>query len=224
MPARKANSPRHVPPQTRSASRRLTQDFVTLANPAAGGDRRAGGGAGVTSIPQGGSIGSLLIEERLASTGSGELLLARQPGLGRRVLVRSLRHECLDNPRLVERFRREGRMAARLIHPNVQQVFDLFAWRGDHYLVLEHVAGESLRALLDASRSPADVGLQIGLELARGVEALHRAGVVHTDLRAETVRVGQLGEVKICGLAWARSEGESVLGSPQASASTAPEL
>jgi serine/threonine-protein kinase len=179
----------------------------------------------VSSTSQANAVGSLVIEEKITSTGSGDVLLARQPGLGRRVLVRTLRRESLSNPGLVERFRREARMAARVSHPNVQQVFDLFAWRGDHYLVLEHVEGESLRVWLDRlGAPPPQVGRWIALELARAVEALHAAGLVHADLRAESVRIGRWGELKLGNLEWARGASEVGIAAPPRSACTAPEI
>jgi hypothetical protein len=166
-----------------------------------------------------------VIEEKITSTASGEVLLARQPGLGRRVLVRTLRRDCLGTPGLVERFRREARMAARVSHPNVQQAFDLFAWHGDHYLVLEHVEGESLRTWLERlGAPPLQVGRTIALELARAVEALHAAGLVHADLRAENVRIGRWGEVKLGSLEWARGANEVGVAAPAPSLCTAPEI
>jgi len=179
----------------------------------------------LSATTQGTAVGSLVIEEKLARTGSGDVLLARQPGLARRVLVRTLRRDLLANSTLVERFRREARMAARVCHPGVQQVFDLFAWHGDHYLVLEHVEGDSLCAWIERlGTPPARVGRALALELARAVEALHAAGVVHADLCADNVRVGRWGEVKLGGLAWARAANESGVPAPDPTPSSAPEV
>jgi serine/threonine-protein kinase len=177
------------------------------------------------TTPQGTAVGSLVIEEKIASTGSGDVLLARQPGLGRRVLVRTLRRDLLGSSTLVERFRREARMAARICHPGVQQVFDLFAWHGDHYLVLEHVEGDSLRAWIDRLGTPPPaVGRAIALELARAVEALHGASIVHADLRADSVRLGRWGEVKLGNLGWARNASETGVPGPDPSPASAPEI
>jgi hypothetical protein len=185
---------------------------------------RMGAGLSATT-PQGTAVGSLVIEEKIASTGSGEILLARQPGLGRRVLVRTLRRDLLGTPSVVERFRREARMAARICHPGVQQVFDLFAWHGDHYLVLEHVEGDSLRAWIDRlGAPPAAAGGAIALELARAVEALHGASVVHADLRADSVRLGRWGEVKLGNLGWARDASETGVSGPDPTPASAPEI
>jgi hypothetical protein len=169
------------------------------------------------------AVGSLILESELA--GAGDAVLARQPGLGRRVLLKSLRREALSDPRRFERFRREARIAASLAHPNVRQVFDLFAWQGDHYLVLEHVDGASLREWLDRlGRPPAEVAGCLLLELARGVEALHAAGIIHADLRPENVLIGRWGELKLAGLGCARRSGEVDVPGPDPGPRTAPEL
>lgn len=184
----------------------------------------AGLGGALAATPQGSSVGSLVIEER-TSTAWGDVLLASQPGLGRRVLVRCLRREAQGNAAVVERFRREARMAARVSHGCVQQVFDLFAWHGDHYLVLEHVEGDSLRSWLEQlGKPPREVAAYLALELARGVEALHAAGVIHANLRAESVRIGRWGELKIGELGWARASTENGVPGPEAGPQLAPEL
>jgi hypothetical protein len=178
----------------------------------------------LAATPQASSVGSLVIEER-TSTAWGDVLVASQPGLGRRVLVRCLRRDAQGNAAVVERFRREARMTARVSHGSVQQAFDLFAWHGDHYLVLEHVEGESLRSWLDQlGRPPREVAAYIALELARGIEALHAAGVIHANLRAESVRIGRWGEVKIGELGWARASTENGVPGPEAGPHLAPEL
>jgi hypothetical protein len=177
----------------------------------------------LSSSPQ--AVGSLVIEEKVSSSGAGDVLLARQPGLGRRVLVKTLRRDALADAALVAHFRREARMAARVGHANVQQAFDLFAWQGDHYLVLEHVEGASLASWLERlGPPPREVALALLLELARGLEALHAAGVVHADLRAENARIGRWGEVKVGGLGWARTPAERDAPTPDVSTCTAPEV
>src|SRR5262249_22135672 len=154
---------------------------------------------GVSSSPH--AVGSLLFDERVPSSGPADVLVARQPGLDRRVRVKILRRESLVDAARVAKLRREARMAARACHPNVQQVCDLFAWQGDHYLVLEYVEGESLGAWLERlGAPPREVASCLALELARGLEALHAAGIVHADLRPENPRVGRWGEVKLEGL------------------------
>ncbi len=156
---------------------------------------------------EGGSVGSIQIRERLGSSG---LYLAEQPALGRRVVVRKLRRDLLANTSLVARLEREAQLASMVSHPNVVAVFDFFALRGDQYLVMEHVDGLSLDlALRRAGRVPPKIATLLLAQIARGVEALHDSGIIHSDLRPRNVLLGRWGEVKLRGLgaAWEASNG-----------------
>jgi serine/threonine-protein kinase len=171
------------------------------------------------------TTGSIRIEQSLKSGGSGSLLLGRQPALERLVAVRELPGELLEHPAVVERFRREARLGARIHHPNVVAVLDCFAYRGDHYLVLEYVDGPDLREILArAGSAPTAVALSFGLELARGLQALHARGIVHENLTPERILVSRWGEPKIRGLGLARERHEESPSRPAPSPYTAPEL
>jgi serine/threonine protein kinase len=160
---------------------------------------------------EGGSVGSIQIRERIGSSG---LYLAEQPALGRRVVVRKLRRDLLANASLVAQLEREAQLASMVSHPNVVAVFDFFSLRGDQYLVMEHVDGLSLDlALRRAGRVPPRIATLLLEQIARGVEALHNNGIVHSDLRPKNVLLGRWGEVKLCGLgaAWEISEGAQAI-------------
>jgi serine/threonine protein kinase len=178
------------------------------------------------TIPSGTAIGSIVVIEKISSGAAGDLYLARQPGLERSVALRKLRRDLLVSPGIMERFQREARLGAQALHPNVVQVFDLFAHRGDHYLVTEHVDGADLRAVLErAGRVPPRIATRIALEMVRGLEALHRRGILHCDLRPENVLLSRWGEVKLTGLATARQLGEAEPPSPpEPTPYSAPEL
>jgi len=178
------------------------------------------------SMPGGSVIGSIVIEEKISSGASGELYLGRQPGLERRVALRKLSRDLLASSGLMQRFRREARLGAQVLHPNLVQVFDLFSYRGDHYLVTEHVDGAELRSVLErAGRVPARIAIRIALEAARGLSELHRRGIVHCDLRPENMLISRWGEIKLTALGQAHEAGEAEPpGVPPATPYAAPEL
>lgn len=169
-------------------------------------------------------LGTLVVERRLESR-HGELYLGRQPALERQVVVRVLARNARDVGR-VERFRREARFGARIRHDNVVAVLDAFEDDGAEALVLEHVEGRDLeRALAGRGTPPPGVAVAIALGAARGLEAIHAAGVVHGGLRPRKVLVSTAGDVVLTGLAEAREAGEErPRVTPPATPFSAPEL
>lgn len=172
------------------------------------------------------TVGSIELEERLSSGGEGELFLGRQPGLGRRVLVRKLRRDLPPESPVVQRLLRAARIGGRIAHPNVLAVHDLFCHRGDHYVVLEHVDGRTLRESIESTGPmPARLVSGLGAQLADALSELHERGIVHADLRPEHIWLGRWGEIKLGGLGWARAVRETEPpAAPPSCAYTAPEV
>ncbi|MFI5216762.1 MAG: serine/threonine-protein kinase [Candidatus Limnocylindria bacterium] len=144
------------------------------------------------------TIGNFAIERELAAGGMGVVLLGRHGSLDRLAVLKRLRPELAASDELVERFAREARAAAAVHHQNVVAVYDWISWRGEHYIAQEYVDGADLRAALHELGSvPWRVAALIGLELARGLEAIHACGTVHRDLKPANVLLGRNGDVKI---------------------------
>jgi serine/threonine-protein kinase len=127
----------------------------------------------------------------------GEVFLAHDERLDREVALKRIRAEGEVSPDRRERFRREARIAARLSHPSIVQVYDVLTESDTDFIVLEFVEGETLRSLLRGG--PLDVGQAsaIALDVARGLEEAHRHGIVHRDLKTENVLVTPSGRAKI---------------------------
>ncbi len=177
------------------------------------------------STPGGGTIGSIRIEHTLSSGANGILLVGLQPALERRVAIRRLPGDLLEDQALVERFRREARLGARVHHPNVVAVLDSFAYRGDHYLILEFVDGPKLGDVLtQAGHAPPEVAVALGLEIARGLRELHSRGIVHANLTPERVLMSRWGTPKLRGLGRSREESEEAVHPLAPGPYTAPEL
>ena len=142
------------------------------------------------------AIGPYRLARRLGEGGMGEVFLAWDERLGRRVAVKRILRDT-PRPQDRERFRREARAAARLSHPAVVQVYDFVEDATGDAIVLEYVEGRTLRALLAEGVPPIGFAVRLAREVAEGLSAAHAAGLVHRDLKAENVVVTREGHAKI---------------------------
>jgi serine/threonine-protein kinase len=142
-------------------------------------------------------IGPYRVLERLGRGGMGEVFLAYDERLDRRVAIKRIRPDAGTSVERRERFRREARVSARLNHPAVIQIHDILSEGDLEYIVMEYVEGTDLHALL--SRGPLGVPqvLVLARQLADGLDAAHRQGIVHRDFKAENVLVTAAGQAKI---------------------------
>jgi serine/threonine protein kinase len=150
------------------------------------------------------TIGAYRITSELGRGGMGVVYLARDERLRRNVAIKVLARD-LPSEEERERLRREARAAAALAHPGIAMVYALEERGSELYLVSEYVAGRTLRDEIARGPFPVDVGLRIGLELARAVAAAHDLGIVHRDLKPENVIRTASGAVKILDFGLART-------------------
>jgi serine/threonine-protein kinase len=152
------------------------------------------------------------LEGRLGVGGMSTVHLAFDRRLERRVAVKLLAEHLADDPAFVSRFRREALAAARLVHPNIVQVFDFGFDEGSHqhFIVMEHVAGQSCAELLrDRGHLDVDVGVAIITQACRGLDYAHRHGVVHRDVKPGNLLVSDSEVVKLADFGIARATDQS---------------
>ena len=124
------------------------------------------------------------LDGRLGSGGMSTVYRATDRVLERTVAVKLLAEHLSDDEKFVARFRREALAVARLIHPNIVQVFDTGVDDGRHYIVMEYVDGRSGAQLLQANRSiPPEVAAETGAQACAGLEYAHREGIIHRDVK-----------------------------------------
>src|SRR2546423_526700 len=132
--------------------------------------------------------------------------------LQRHVAVKLLAEHLADDPTFVSRFQREALAAARLVHPNVVQVFDsgLDPETGRHYIVMEYVAGPSMaEALRDRGHIGVDETVTIVVQACHGLDYAHRHGVVHRDVKPGNLLRAPDGPVKLADFGIAKAAEQS---------------
>ncbi len=150
--------------------------------------------------------------ERLGFGGMSTVQIAFDRRLEREVAVKVLAEHLADDPQFVSRFRREALAAARLVHPNIVQVFDfgLDEPTGRHYIVMEYIRGQSGAEILrDQSHLPVNEGLFIVNQACRGLEHAHRHGVVHRDVKPGNLLRSDEGVVKLADFGIAKAASDS---------------
>lgn len=136
---------------------------------------------------------------------------ARDLLLNRMVAIKLLREQFTSDPQYVERFRREAQAAARLSHENIAGVYDTGCANGSYYIVMEFIEGIDLKQRLRREGAlPILNALEIARQIAAALDAAHRGGLVHRDIKPHNILINQDGKVKVAdfGIAKHTSEGE----------------
>ena len=157
------------------------------------------------------SLGPYTILELLGSGGMGEVYLAQDSRLGRRVALKLLPDHFVTNEDRLRRFRQEARAASALNHPNIITIHEIGEAETTHYIVTEFIEGETLRALLTRNRIEFVRALDIATQTASALAAAHVAGIVHRDIKPENIMLRRDGYVKVLdfGIAKLMPEGPS---------------
>ena len=143
-------------------------------------------------------VGRFTILRKLGAGGMGVVYGAYDDELDRKVAIKLLRSP--DSSAAAKRMRREARGLARLSHPNVVQIYEVGEHEGALYLAMEFIAGPTLREWIDdPKRDAADwrTVLELMIAAGRGLEAAHRANLVHRDFKPANVMLGEHGRVRV---------------------------
>jgi eukaryotic-like serine/threonine-protein kinase len=142
-------------------------------------------------------VGPYRILSQIGAGGMGEVYAALDTRLGRRVAFKSLLPSLAHDAERLAHFRREARAASAVTHPNVAQVYEAGEAAGRPYIVMEYVAGETLRRRLAAGPLPLLESLDIACQVAAALVAAHQAGIAHRDIKPENVMLLADGHVKV---------------------------
>ena len=156
--------------------------------------------------------GRYRLESRLGFGGMSTVHLALDLRLERQVAVKLLAEHLADDPAFVSRFQREAQAAARLVHPNIVQVFDSGRDErtGQYFIVMEYIEGSSCAEILrDDGWMEVDDALKIIEQACEGLDYAHRHGVVHRDVKPGNLLRAREGEVKLADFGIAKATEQS---------------
>lgn len=171
------------------------------------------------------TIGRYRIAGVLGQGGMGEVYLAHDPSLDRKVALKLLPATITDNQLRVQRFQQEARAASAIAHPNVAHIYEIGEANGLHYITMEYVKGATLRELLQTKALDEAKALEIAKQVCNALAAAHKAGVIHRDIKPENIVVSDDGHVKVLDFGLAKLiEGVRDEAESRSTLNTQPEL
>jgi serine/threonine protein kinase/Flp pilus assembly protein TadD len=137
------------------------------------------------------------IIKKIGAGGMGEVYLAEDTRLGRRVALKILSPEFTSDEERLRRFEQEARAASALNHPNIITIHEVGLDKDTHFIATEFIEGETLRRRLSGVRMSLREALDVAIQVAGALDAAHRAGIVHRDVKPENIMLRPDGYVKV---------------------------
>ena len=149
------------------------------------------------TLAAGTKLGRYEIRSKIGEGGMGEVYLAEDTQLHRRVALKILPAELASNRDRMRRFEQEATAAAALNHPNIAHIYEIGSQDDIHFIAMEFVDGQTLRELIHLRRTELPKLLRYLQHAAEGLAKAHAAGIVHRDLKPDNIMVTREGHAKI---------------------------
>ncbi len=161
-------------------------------------------------------IGKVILNYKIISKigegGMGVVYKAIDLNLDRVVAIKVLHSQFLKNKELMERFKIEAKVQAKLIHPNICTLFSMFEHKGNLFMVMEYVEGISLSEILEKKgKIPLKKALNIFIQVLKGISTAHRSGIIHRDIKPSNILISKDGTAKVMDFGIAKIKGASKL-------------
>ncbi len=157
------------------------------------------------------SVSRYKILSKLGEGGMGEVFLAEDTELGRKVALKVLSPAFAAAADAKLRFKREAQAAAALNHSNIVTVYEIAEYQDRCYIAMEFVDGVSLKGLIDQKPLPVEKVVNFAIQIGEGLSRAHQAGIVHRDIKPDNIFVDKEGRVKILDFGLAKLKGAAKL-------------
>jgi serine/threonine protein kinase len=163
------------------------------------------------TISAGTKLGRYEIRSKIGEGGMGEVYLAQDTKLDRKVALKILPADVAAHSDRMKRFVQEAKAASALNHPNIITIHEIDQTDSGHFIATEFVDGETLRQQLNARHMKVAEALDIGVQIASALSAAHAAGIIHRDIKPENLMIRRDGIVKVLdfGLAKLSEQGDT---------------
>lgn len=148
-------------------------------------------------IPAGTRFSHFVIHSLLGTGGMGEVYLAEDTQLGRKIALKLLPENFTQDPNRLRRFEQEARTASALNHPNILTIYEIGLADPAHFIATELVEGVTLRKRIIGHQLSLGEALEIAVQTASALAAAHHAGIVHRDVKPENIMLRRDGYVKV---------------------------
>lgn len=148
-------------------------------------------------LTQGMMVGHYRIIEKIGAGGMGEVYLAEDTELKRKVALKFMPQQYLSDKNARARFEREAQAAAALKHPNVVTIYEVGEFNGRPFFVMEHCEGQSLRDLLKGKALLIGRIVDFAIQICEGLQEAHTMGVIHRDIKPSNIVIDKNGRPKL---------------------------
>src|SRR2546425_7409272 len=162
-----------------------------------------------TLVRPGQVVGQYLVEALLGAGGMGEVYLAQDKRLGRRVALKILPASFTQDRDRLRRFEQEARTASALNHPNIITIYEVLEVNSARVIATEFVEGETLRERMARNRLSLTESLHIAIQIADALTAAHKAGITHRDIKPDNIMLRTDALVKVLDFGLAKLAGSS---------------
>lgn len=163
------------------------------------------------ALAKGAAVTHYRVIEKIGAGGMGDVYLAEDIALNRRVALKFLHLVYASNNDLKARFRREAQATAALNHPNVVIIHEVNEYKGQPFFAMEYVGGGTLRDLIKSGECNPEQAFDLALHVSAGLQAAHAAGIIHRDIKPSNILITHTGQPKLVDFGLAAIRGADAL-------------